>query len=302
MIERGQGNLDGALVALKSAESLLGKMDDFFYPVQIHRELSQVYAEQADWASAYAYLDRYQKLYQQALGSAARARFYTLQIQAELDEAERERDFARLKQAEAERARSELEALNRELAAKVEEIERLQVQLREQAVRDPLTELYNRRYLQDELANEIKTAERRGGSFCVVLIDLDHFKRVNDEYGHPMGDKVLVELARLMRASIRGSDFACRFGGEEFCLVLVDISAEQAVARINDLRERLGRMVLRRGGQRLDHLTFSAGVAEYPTHGKTVDKLLQAADRALYRAKGSGRNCVLLAGREVARV
>lgn len=291
LIERGQGRLGEALEALKRAEQYLGQLRDPYYPIQIFRELSRAHAALGQWDIAYDYLERHQQLYQRSLGSATRARAQILQIQSELADAERERDFALMKQAEAERARSELEALNSELAIKVDEIQRLQAKLREQAIRDPLTDLYNRRYLQEELGNEIKLAERRYYPISVVLIDIDHFKMVNDRHGHPIGDKVLVELAELMRSNIRGSDFACRFGGEEFCLVLSDISLDRAMARIHDLLERFRELVIELGGRKqLRNLTFSAGVAEYPRHGRSAEALLKAADSALYRAKAAGRD------------
>jgi diguanylate cyclase (GGDEF)-like protein len=296
LIERGLGRPGDALAALERAEHNLGKLRDPYYPIQICRELAKAHADLGQWQAAYGYMDQHQQLYQRSLGSATRARAQMLQIQSELAEAERERDVALMKQAEAERARSELESLNSELAVKVDEIQRLQNKLREQAIRDPLTDLYNRRYLQEELGNEIKLAERRHYPIGVVLIDLDHFKSVNDRYGHPVGDKVLVELADLMRANIRGSDFACRFGGEEFCLVLSDIRLEHALLRIQKLLERFRSLVISlEGKQRLRGLTFSAGVAEYPRDGRSADALLQAADAALYRAKAAGRDRIVVA-------
>ncbi|GLR15025.1 hypothetical protein GCM10007907_38150 [Chitinimonas prasina] len=290
LVERGLGHVSASLGAFQKAEAYLSKQQDPYYPVQINRELARAHASLGQWQQAYDYLDQYQQLYQRSLGSAARARTQITRIQSELAEAERERDFALLKQAEAERARTELEMLNRELANKVDEIERLQAKLREQAIRDPLTNLYNRRYLQEELSNEIKLAERRHYSVCVVLIDLDHFKAVNDRFGHPMGDQVLIELASMLIGNIRGSDFACRFGGEEFCLVLSDIDLELALGRVRTLLHRFHALVVEMDGRRLDQLSFSAGVAEYPRHGRSPDSLLAAADAALYRAKACGRD------------
>ncbi|WP_084299902.1 tetratricopeptide repeat-containing diguanylate cyclase [Chitinimonas koreensis] len=295
LVERGEGRPAESLVALQKAEALLGPIKDPYYSVQISRELAAGHAALGNWPEAYRYLEQHQLLYQRSLGSAARARMQIARIQSELAEAERERDFALLKQAEAERARAELEMLNRELAAKVDEIERLQTKLREQAIRDPLTDLYNRRYLQEELANEIRLAERRYYPICVVLIDLDHFKTVNDRFGHPVGDRVLIELANLLRANIRGSDFACRFGGEEFCLVLSDIGLEAAMGRMADLLDRFRALVVDLADSQLDRLTFSAGVAAHPHHGSTPDDLLAAADAALYRAKAAGRDRIYAA-------
>ncbi|PHV12608.1 diguanylate cyclase [Chitinimonas sp. BJB300] len=295
LVERGCGHLDAALAALCEAESRLNKLRDPYYQVQIPRELARTYAALGQWREAYAYMERFQQYFQRIQGSAARARTQMMQLQSELSEAERDRDSALVKHAEAEHARAKLEMLNRELAAKVEEIERLQEQLREQAIRDPLTELYNRRYLQEALVGELQLAERRGYPGCVVLIDVDYFKRVNDCYGHPMGDKVLIELAKLLGANIRGSDFACRFGGEEFCLVLADIGFELAASRAETLLVAFQSVLVELYGQTLTGLTFSAGIAEFPRHGKTVDELLMAADGALYRAKAAGRKRVLVA-------
>ncbi|WP_179958364.1 tetratricopeptide repeat-containing diguanylate cyclase [Chitinimonas arctica] len=295
LVERGLGKPIESLQALQEASARLGNLQDPYYPVQIARELARAHADLGQWNEAYQHLEQHQQLYERSLGSAARARTQITRIQSELAEAERERDFALLKQAEAERARSELELLNRQLAAKMDEIEHLQTKLREQAIRDPLTDLYNRRYLQEELGNEIKLAERRHYPVCVVLIDLDHFKAVNDRFGHPMGDRVLIELAGMLGSNIRGSDFACRFGGEEFCLVLSDIGIELALSRVRELLERFHLLVIEMAGRRLDCLSFSAGVAEYPAHGNSPEALLAAADAALYRAKAGGRDRIFSA-------
>ncbi|WP_374536515.1 diguanylate cyclase [Chitinimonas taiwanensis] len=293
LVERGCGHLEEALAALREAQNRLDQQHDPYYQIQIPRELARTHAALGQWHEAYIAMERYQQYYQRIQGSAARARTQMTQIQSELSEAERERDFARVKQAEAERARAELEMLNRELAAKVVEIERLQEQLREQAIRDPLTDLYNRRYLQQALASELQLAERRHYPLCVVLIDLDHFKSVNDRHGHPVGDQVLIELANLLRANIRGSDFACRFGGEEFCLVLSDIGQELALTRTQSLLAAFSALQFCSG---LSGQTFSAGIAQYPLHGREAQALLRVADQALYRAKAAGRNQVLLGG------
>ncbi|MDK2123296.1 tetratricopeptide repeat-containing diguanylate cyclase [Parachitinimonas caeni] len=295
LILRGLGQLAASLEALQMAESKLVGLQDLYYACQVMRETAETYALIGDWQQAYRYHRRHHELYEQHLGNTSRARLQTLQIQNELIEAKRERDFARLKQAEAERAQRELEALNDELKHKVEQIERLQNALREQVIRDPLTDLYNRRYLHDELFNELKLAERRFYTLCVVLMDVDHFKSVNDRFGHPAGDKVLMALAHLLRENIRGSDFASRYGGEEFCIVMADISVEQAVGRVNKLLGGFRDATLTLDGLALGGLTFSAGVAGFPHHGRDSESLLQAADAALYRAKAGGRNRIEVA-------
>ncbi|MFC4161488.1 diguanylate cyclase [Chitinimonas lacunae] len=290
LVERGLGNAEAALAALRQAELHVGGLNDLYYPIQIYLELAQTLSTLERWQEAFVYLDLHRELQQQSQGSATRVRLQSTRIEHELLEAERERDFALLKQAEAERARRDLEALNLELQRRMAEIEALQSQLREQAIRDPLTDLFNRRYLQNELHSELRLAERRHYRLCVVLIDVDHFKAVNDTYGHPMGDQVLIELATLLRANIRGSDFACRYGGEEFCLVLADIDVAAAIARVSDLLERFRAVRVELAGQTVERLSFSAGVAEYPRDGNDPDSLLRAADQALYRAKDNGRN------------
>ena len=201
-----------------------------------------------------------------------------------------ERDLAVQRHHEAELARQEL-------AARIEEIQLLQAQLREQAVRDPLTGLYNRRHLQDALPRELKRAHRAGAQVAVVVMDLDHFKRVNDEHGHAMGDHVLQAVADLLQAQTRAGDFCARYGGEEFCLVLPGASASQTVARLHLLQQTYAELCVEHSGTRLNGLGFSAGVAVYPQDGDNDSALLNAADNALYRAKAEGRNRICLAAK-----
>lgn len=199
-----------------------------------------------------------------------------------------ERDLAVSRHQEAEQARQEL-------AARIDEIQLLQAQLREQAVRDPLTGLYNRRHLQEALPRELKRAQRQGACVAVVVMDLDHFKQVNDQHGHAMGDRVLQAVAELLQAQTRVEDFCARYGGEEFCLVLCGANAEQTVERLQALQQRYAQLNIEQGQARVGGLSFSAGVAVYPQDGHTDDALLNAADNALYRAKAAGRNRICLA-------
>jgi diguanylate cyclase (GGDEF)-like protein len=159
--------------------------------------------------------------------------------------------------------------------------------LREEAIRDPLTNLYNRRFLQDYLSRELVRAGREGIRVAVIMIDLDHFKRVNDTAGHSAGDKVLVQVAALLKRHIRGSDIACRFGGEEFTLVLPNATLQSARSRAEAIcaavREESGYLM---------GVTASLGVALFPDSSTEAEGLLRAADQALYQAKGRGRNQV----------
>lgn len=159
--------------------------------------------------------------------------------------------------------------------------------LREQTLRDPLTSLYNRRFLRDYLPRELIRAERDRARLAVIMIDLDHFKQINDSAGHAAGDEVLVEIAALLTRHIRGSDIACRYGGEEFTLVLPNATLESAHRRCDAIRS-----AVRKDRQKLLDVTASFGVAMFPAHAAETDTLLRAADRALYEAKKAGRDQV----------
>jgi diguanylate cyclase (GGDEF)-like protein len=169
----------------------------------------------------------------------------------------------------------------------IEALRRALQDLREEAIRDPLTGLYNRRFLKDYLGRELIRAQRENKPVALIMLDLDHFKRVNDTAGHPAGDRVLVETAALLTRHIRGSDIACRHGGEEFVLVLPNATLENARARSEEICT-----AIRRERNRLAGVTASLGVALYPDHAASAEPLMRAADRALYEAKGAGRNQV----------
>ena len=172
---------------------------------------------------------------------------------------------------------------------------KLRETLRNQSIRDPLTGLYNRRYLEATLERELHRVARSGHALSVIVIDLDHFKQFNDTFGHDVGDLLLKELGQLMRARVRGGDVACRYGGEEFVLVLPEASASAAKERAERLQAAVKQLHLTHKGQSIGAVTFSAGVAAFPEHGQTSEILLQAADSALYSAKADGRDRVLLA-------
>jgi diguanylate cyclase (GGDEF)-like protein len=182
-----------------------------------------------------------------------------------------------------------------ELGAALHQVEDLQEELRHQALRDALTGLYNRRYLHETLPLEIARAERAGASIGFVMCDIDHFKRVNDEYGHPAGDEVLKAFAALLQRRARASDVHCRYGGEEFLLVLPGASAAATCARAEQIRADFERLSVTSGAAEI-RATASFAVAAYPVDGTSAEALVGAADRALYAAKASGRNRVERAG------
>ena len=169
---------------------------------------------------------------------------------------------------------------------------RLQEALRDRSIRDPLTGLFNRRYLEESLGREICRARRHGQPLAVVMADVDHFKRFNDSHGHDAGDAVLAEVGKLLARQVRGEDVACRYGGEEFCLILPGASLEAARRRAEEVREAISQIEVRHGHGQLGPVTISAGVAIYPTQDE--HQLLAAADAALYRAKRAGRNRVAI--------
>lgn len=167
--------------------------------------------------------------------------------------------------------------------------------LRNLSIRDPLTGLFNRRYMEESLERELHLAGRKGTPVSVVMMDLDHFKYFNDTFGHKAADTVLCKLGAQLQRGIRSSDIPCRYGGEEFVLILPESSLEAAWLRAEQLREAVKRMQIQHGYQSLGPVTVSAGVAVFPDHGATVESLLQSADMALYVAKQAGRDRVCLA-------
>jgi diguanylate cyclase (GGDEF)-like protein/PAS domain S-box-containing protein len=175
---------------------------------------------------------------------------------------------------------------------------RLRETLKNQSIRDPQTGLFNRRYMEDSLVRELSRAERLGKNVVVAMVDIDHFKRINDTFGHTAADAVLREWSELLKVKFRGSDIVCRYGGEEFVIILPDISMDDARQRLEQLRSDLSRMVVREEGQSIQSVTVSMGVAFYPMHGRTSHSLLQAADHALYRAKETGRDRIEFAADE----
>jgi len=185
-----------------------------------------------------------------------------------------------------------LRTLNRRLEEKVRQ---RTDELLQQAIRDPLTSLFNRRYLDETLPREIHRALREEESLAVVMIDLDHFKRFNDQWGHEAGDIVLLGVAEALLDGLRASDIACRYGGEELLVVMPGADADEAVRRITAIAAQARSVGARVMGREIDAITFSAGVATVPEHGDSAEVLVRAADRALYMAKETGRDRIVVA-------
>jgi diguanylate cyclase (GGDEF)-like protein len=168
----------------------------------------------------------------------------------------------------------------------------LRVELREQAIHDPLTGLYNRRYMEDSLERELSRARRRNTALCVSMLDINHFKRFNDTFGHAAGDVLLAELGRILLKNLRKSDIACRYGGDEFMLILPDSSLDDTRHRVQKILEQVNELRIWHNDQLLKSLTVSAGVAEAHEHNFNGREILQAADEALYAAKQAGHDLV----------
>ncbi len=171
----------------------------------------------------------------------------------------------------------------------------LRESLRVQAVRDPLTTLYNRRYMQEFLERELNSARRKHRPVAVMMLDIDHFKRYNDAVGHAAGDRLLSTVGEILLRSVRAEDIACRYGGEEFTLILPECSLKQAAVRAEIIRQRVAETCARQASERVQAVTISIGIAAFDETTDQIGLLLKFADDALYDAKRAGRNRVVLA-------
>jgi diguanylate cyclase (GGDEF)-like protein len=185
-------------------------------------------------------------------------------------------------------------AVGTEIALSLTNLE-LRETLRRQALRDPLTGLYNRRFVDDWIEREVNRADHVGTSLGVLMADVDHFKQVNDIHGHDAGDQVLVAVSDAIRGSVRAGDVPCRYGGEEFLVLFTDINLDDLLTRADALRATIERLHVEDGARVTPTVTVSVGVALYPQHGAVAADVVKAADTALYAAKRAGRNRVVVA-------
>lgn len=188
---------------------------------------------------------------------------------------------------------------NEELRKQLDEIDLLQQQLHEQVIRDPLTGLYNRRYLDTTLLRELARCKREQRSLSLMMVDIDHFKTINDRYGHQAGDEVLKQIGCLLCDDARAEDVACRYGGEEFLLLQPNMPLDVSQERAEALRAACSAMTFRFQEFRIQ-TTISIGIASYPEHETSPDQLAHRADLALYRAKTEGRNRVIVFDQAIA--
>jgi diguanylate cyclase (GGDEF)-like protein len=195
--------------------------------------------------------------------------------------------------SEQENALLVLKKQNKELQQRLADIEQLKNRIREQSIRDPLTNLYNRRFLNEFMERELALARRNQKPLAVVMLDLDHFKQLNDQFGHQTGDKVIEMVAKHLLRQSRRTDILFRYGGEEFLVILPNTNATQARHLAENWRVHVELAQVLAKHQAVN-ITLSAGVAVYPEHGTTAFNLIQAADEALYQAKAAGRNQVVM--------
>ena len=185
-----------------------------------------------------------------------------------------------------------IELLGEQLALAIANL-RLRETLRQQSLRDPLTGLFNRRYFEESLRREMLRCERRRLPLALLVLDVDHFKAFNDSQGHSAGDAVLAHVGRSIAALVRAEDMACRYGGEEFTIVMPETDVGSAVARAEAIRRAISQSTISHNGLTLGPVTVSVGVAAFPQDGVTPELLFEVADASLYRAKAEGRNRVL---------
>lgn len=197
-----------------------------------------------------------------------------------------------------------LQILNNKLRKKIQQLEnasdrtaeltKTNQQLAELAIRDPLTGLFNRRYLEESLKRELSRAKRKKTQLAVFMIDIDNFKDINDEFGHRTGDSILRLMSQCLTDNIRQEDIACRYGGEEFTIILLESSEETAWNRAETLRKSIENLSHHYKKPIAKKVTVSIGISLFPQHGQTAKALINAADRALYSAKNQNRNQVVM--------
>ncbi|GAB4191056.1 MAG: hypothetical protein OHK0022_04430 [Roseiflexaceae bacterium] len=286
-----QGDPVGAVEVLREALVAAEAVEVPEQIIEIHEALAAAYTDMGAHAAALAHFRRFYQIdaRMKCMRFEQQVSFYA--AQAEVEKARLEAEAARTRSALLEQIVHERTHALEQQQAQLAEIERLHHQLREQAVRDQLTGLFNRRYLETTLEHELAEGRRGGHPVSIVMIDLDHFKQVNDLYGHAAGDQVLRTFGALAQSLLRSGDVACRYGGEEFMLVLPGVSVEAAGVQAEQIRDAMAQTSIQVDGDPL-FTTISCGVACAPEHGLTLDALLIAVDRALYAAKAAGRNCV----------
>lgn len=290
LMQRGEPALARDLaVRTLAVQAQHGRQGLPYHEMKLWQAASDACEAVGDYPAALHHLRGAQALYEKLVDQGLRVRNRALQAAHEAARVARELEQARRSRAEAESDRQRLADLNRALEAEVAQNAQLQARLREQVLRDPLTGLHNRRYLFETAPGVLELARQQRQPLSVVLIDLDRFKALNDNHGHAAGDLVLQRMAATLGSHLRRQDIACRYGGEEFVVVMPDADGDEATRAVQTLLHHFAQEPLAYRGQPLPAPSFSAGVACLPSHGDRLEQLLARADKALYRAKEAGR-------------
>ena len=284
MIASRRGRVADAIDAFSSVVALLPELSAWRFSdrAKVFDELAEVLARRGRFEEAYATQKKSSQDYLLNVDTLNRARHVSMQVREEMRRVQLALD-------RESRERRHLQSSHTELREQMDTTTREAQRLKDAALHDPLTGLPNRRYLDDVLPNRLLDAEKNSTQLIIAYLDIDHFKQVNDQYGHAMGDEVLRRLGHLGPQFLRGADLMSRIGGEEFCVVLVGCSIEAASKRLTDLLTTFRAQQFEHDGQTKSGVTFSGGVAVYPEDGITMDTLIKVADRRLYDAKHAGR-------------
>ncbi len=298
-----RGDAAGAVARLQALHGLAARDDveglSLRLRVQFFELLSRALEAAGDASGALAALRRWQGLREAQARLASQARYAAANLQTELLSLQHRLDWNVATRRRSERARAELAAINEQLSHKVAEVQALQAALRQQATQDPLTGLFNRRHLNDTLPTLFALARREGQTMALAILDLDHFKQVNDRHGHAAGDRLLAAFGELLAGQTRRSDVACRYGGEEFCLLMPRTDAAGARRKVATLLRRWRSQRFEFDGTVVEGLSFSAGIADTALAPGSPDALLNAADTRLLAAKRAGRGRVEVADAEL---
>ena len=299
MLDQARGHLPQALRRLRTAEAMAGGEGvaglNLRPRCRFFQNLADLHEALGDAESALAAMRAWQRLQFERAELASRARYQAAALQTELLRLQHKLDDSVARRRASERAKAELETINEQLSSKIDEVQALQAALKRQATRDFLTGLFNRRHLNDVLPGMLALAARDRQPLAVAMIDLDRFKVINDRHGHDVGDNLLTEFGKLLTRRVRKSDVACRYGGEEFCLVMPRTDARGAARKVAALLRQWRSASFVLGESTLGGLSFSAGVSDSRIACESAAQFIKSADDALLAAKDSGRARVLTA-------
>lgn len=288
MVASRRGQMNPALADFESAVALLPHVSALRLSDRalVHEEFAAALAATGRFEEAYRAQLRSSQEYLSNVNVLNRVRQFSMQVRHEISR-------VRAQLAEEARERRNLQSSNVELSIAIERSMQEAERFRDEASHDTLTGLYNRRYIDEALPNLIRLAQQSATPVAIAFIDLDNFKRVNDDFGHAMGDTVLKGFADAAMDLLRGSDVIGRYGGEEFLAAIIGCGPAAAEKRLNDLQRRVRNMAFMLDGESLQGITFTAGVAVYPEDGIELEQLMRRADERLYRAKNAGRQRVI---------